>query len=247
MSTSRDDAGRPSHGPGFGRYLQSARLERGIRLEHVAEETRISLGTLEAIESEDFDRLPPDVFLKGFLRAFARAVGADAREALARYHERRRVRESEPEAPPAAAERSGGGWKLVLLLLLLAGLIAMSVLAYQYWSQRRAAQIFVPAPAAAAPSTVPAPPSEAAKRPKMPAIPRHVLVISAHDQVSVKVSIDQGTPSEYHLKAGGQLRLEAGSGFNLLVGNAAGLKLTLDDKPVPVPGKRGEVVNLQLP
>jgi len=81
----------------------------------------------------------------------------------------------------------------------------------------------------------------------MPVAPVYVLVISAQDESWVKVSIDQGTPSEYRLKAGGQLRLEAATGFNLLVGNAAGLKMTLDNRPVPIPGRRGEVVNLQLP
>ena len=250
MSIDREgaDPTRPAHEPGFGRYLQSARLERGVRLEHVAEDTRISLGTLEAIEAEDFDRLPPDVFLKGFLRAFARSVGADEREALARYLGRDRARSTgaDPEHPPAPAPRHSG-WKLILLLAMLAGLIGLSVLAYQQWAQRRTAEAPSPPPAASASTPSAVTPSEATRRPQMPAAPRHVLLISAHDESWVKVSIDQGTPSEHHLKAGGQVRLEAASGFNLLVGNAAGIRLTLDDKPVQVPGKRGEVVNLQLP
>ena len=37
---------------GFGRYLQAVRLEKGITLEKVSEETRIGLGTLKAIEQE---------------------------------------------------------------------------------------------------------------------------------------------------------------------------------------------------
>lgn len=250
MSIDREgaDPTRPAHEPGFGRYLQAARLERGIRLEHVAEDTRISLATLEAIEAEDFTRLPPDVFLKGFLRAFARSVGADEGEALARYLDRHRVRSTGSDRePPAMPAPRHSGWKLILLLAMLAGLIGLSVIGYQQWAQRRIVEAPSPTPAtsAAAPDSVT--PSEASRRPQMPVAPRHVLLISAHDESWVKVSIDQGTPSEHHLKAGGQVRLEAASGFNLLVGNAAGIRLTLDDKPVHVPGRRGEVVTLQLP
>ncbi len=251
MSTGPVDTGRTSsmREPTFGRYLQTVRLERGLRLEAVADETRIAPSTLKAIEAEDFDRLPPDVFLKGFLRAFARAVGADEREALALYLEHCRFQEvGRPAAASPPAARRAGAWKLAVLLAALAGLIALSLLAYGYWSQERTAEAPPQPPAAAAPAAAPVPPpSEAAKRPHMPAGPVYVLMISAQEESWVKVSIDQGTPSEYHLKAGGQLRLEAATGFNLLVGNAAGLKMTLDNRPVPVPGRRGEVVNLQLP
>jgi cytoskeleton protein RodZ len=250
MSTDPVDTGRTSsmRGPTFGRYLQTVRLERGLRLEAVADETRIAPSTLKAIEAEDFDRLPPDVFLKGFLRAFARAVGADEREALALYLEHCRFQEvGRPAAASPPAARSAGAWKLGVLLAAFAGLIALSLLAYRYWPQEHTVEA-PPQPAAAVPAAAPVqPPSEATKRPPMPAGPVYVLVISAQDESWVKVSIDQGTPSEYHLKAGGQLRLEAATGFNLLVGNPAGLKMTLDNRPVPVPGRRGEVVNLQLP
>lgn len=253
MSTGSVDPGRTSsmREPTFGRYLQAVRLERGLRLEAVADETRIAPSTLRAIEAEDFDRLPPDVFLKGFLRAFARAVGADERETIALYLEHCRFQEvgrPAADSPPAAAARSAGGWRLGALLAALAGLIALSALAYRNWSQEGTAEPPPQPPPAAVPAAAPVqPPSEATKRPHMPAAPVYVLVISAQDESWVKVSIDQGTPSEYHLKAGGQLRLEAATGFNLLVGNAAGLKMTLDNRPVPVPGRRGEVVNLQLP
>jgi transcriptional regulator with XRE-family HTH domain len=251
MSAGTVATGRTSslRAPTFGRYLQTVRLERGLRLEAVADETRIAPSTLKAIEAEDFDRLPPDVFLKGFLRAFARAVGADEREALALYLEHCRFQEAgRPAAASPSAARSAGAWKLGALLAAFAGLIVLSLLAYRYWSLERTAEAPPQPPAAAVPAAAPVrPPSEATKRPHMPAGPVYVLVISAQDESWVKVSIDQGTPSEYHLKAGGQLRLEAATGFNLLVGNAAGLKMTLDNRPVPVPGRRGEVVNLQLP
>jgi len=239
----------------FGRYLQAIRIERNIRLEQVAEETRIALATLEAVENEDFERLPPEVFLRGFLRAYAKAVGANPDEAVRRYDARRMIL---PEDAPAnqaprmiVSERRG---KLMVSLILLVGLIAVSLLGYQYWGQRPpdgskhpsapAAEL---APAGQPPAARSQPPSEAVKKPRIPAAPKHVLTVSAQQDGWIKVSIDQGTASEHTLKAGGQVRLEAQTSFNLLIGNAAGIRLNLDGKPIHVPGKRGEVVNLHLP
>jgi hypothetical protein len=238
----------------FGGYLQAVRAERGIGLEEVAEETRIALSTLKAIEAEDFDRLPPDVFLRGFLRTFAKTVGADPAEAVRRYDARLRMLQRSAGAVPAPrSARQGLGRKLAAALTLLAGLMAVTLVGYRYWGQ--GPQEAVPAPLAvnadseAAPSTAAATPlpSEAAKRPPIPGIPKHVLTVSAQEEIWVKVSIDQGTPSEHTLKAGAQIKLEGQSGFNLLIGNAGGTRLNLDGKPVQVPGKRGEVVNLHLP
>jgi hypothetical protein len=49
------------------------------------------------------------------------------------------------------------------------------------------------------------------------------------------------------LKQGDRLELEASAGINLLVGNATGVQLILNDKPIKVPGKSGQVVNIQIP
>jgi cytoskeleton protein RodZ len=238
----------------FGRYLRAARTERGIGLEQVAEETRIAVSTLKAIEDEDFDRLPPDAFLRGFLRAYAKTVGADPDEAVRRCDARLRLLQPSPTAGQAIQEaRTGLRGNLAAALMLLAGLVAATLVGYQYWG--RTPQEVSPAPPAVGADSAAAPPpaaaapssSEAVKRPQTPAPPKHVLTVSAQEESWIKVSIDQGTPSEHKLKAGAQVKLEGQNGFNLLIGNAGGVRLNLDGKPVQVPGKRGEVVNLHLP
>jgi len=257
VSSPSDGAGAEvvSREPSFGRYLQAIRTERNIRLERVAEETRIALATLEAIENEDFGQLPPEVFLRGFLRAYAKAVGANPDEAVRRYDARRMLLPSDAAVDHGqrmiSDELRG---KLIVSLILLAGLMLVSLLGYQHWSQPlRDASKNPPAPntrsaTTGQPSAASSlPPSEAVKKPRIPATPKHVLTVSAQEDGWVKVSIDQGTPSEHTLKAGGQVKLEAQVSFNLLIGNAAGIRLNLDGKPVHVPGKRGEVVNLHLP
>ncbi|KAB2897450.1 MAG: hypothetical protein F9K40_12885, partial [Kofleriaceae bacterium] len=60
-------------------------MARGLTREHVARVTRIQLRTLERLEEGRFDELPADVFVRGFIRNYARCVGLSVDEALARY------------------------------------------------------------------------------------------------------------------------------------------------------------------
>ena len=62
-----------------------------------------------------------------------------------------------------------------------------------------------------------------------------------------EVIIDNKGSEEYNLISGEKLDLEASAGFNLLIGNAGGLELEFNGKPLKIEGKAGEVVNIQLP
>jgi cytoskeleton protein RodZ len=238
----------------FGQYLQAIRIQKQIRLEQVAEQTRIRFAILQAIEHEDFARLPPDVFTIGFLKAYAEAIGADRNEAVQRYHAQCRLRQQTLKGEPTPQPRQNVSGKLVFALAMLAALIAACLFAYRQWQPSSA--LIPPVLSSQTPEEAESPPSEQftaqppAASPKAPALPvsaRHRLVIAAHANSWVKVVIDQGAASEHKLKAGDQLRLEAQTSFNLLIGNVSGVKLSLDNQPVTIPGKRGEVVNIHLP
>src|SRR5215468_12487960 len=69
----------------FGGRLKQARESRGISLDQIAAETRISTRFLNAIENEQFNLLPGGIFNKGFVRAFAEKVGLNPDEAVAAY------------------------------------------------------------------------------------------------------------------------------------------------------------------
>lgn len=65
-----------------GRYLQSVRQLRGITLDEVAGETKIALRYLEAIEVNDYARLPAAVFVRGYLREIADVLEVEDEDAL---------------------------------------------------------------------------------------------------------------------------------------------------------------------
>ncbi|NVB77828.1 MAG: hypothetical protein HOV81_05480 [Kofleriaceae bacterium] len=66
-------------------WLRSGRTKRKLTLEDVAKITKIQPRILEKLESGQLEGLPAEVFVKGFVRSFAKCVGLDESEALDRY------------------------------------------------------------------------------------------------------------------------------------------------------------------
>jgi cytoskeleton protein RodZ len=77
----------------FGEQLRLAREARGISLKEISEQTRISTQYLEAIEKDEYKKLPGGIFNRSFIKAYARSVGFDENEALEAY--KRVAREQE--------------------------------------------------------------------------------------------------------------------------------------------------------
>ena len=66
----------------FGDRMKREREMRGIKLEEIAESTKIGKRNLVALEEEHFDQLPGGIFNKGFVRAYARFLGLDEEQAV---------------------------------------------------------------------------------------------------------------------------------------------------------------------
>lgn len=66
----------------FGAQLRKAREARGLSLAHIAAVTKISVRALEAVERNDYSRLPGGIFMRSFVRAYAGEVGLDPDAAL---------------------------------------------------------------------------------------------------------------------------------------------------------------------
>jgi len=77
--------GRVNSSDKIGAYLQERRLSRDISLEEVSESTGIATAVLQALENEDRDNLPAEVYIKAFYKKYAEYLGVDAEEILAKY------------------------------------------------------------------------------------------------------------------------------------------------------------------
>jgi DnaJ-class molecular chaperone len=66
-----------------GKDLKNLRESLGIELEEIFQATKISPTTLQAIEKDDLANLPPQVYLKSFLKSYAEALQLDAKQVVA--------------------------------------------------------------------------------------------------------------------------------------------------------------------
>lgn len=68
---------RDDDGPGLGASLKAARVDRGMGVQDAADALNLNVATVEAMEREDWDALPPGPFSRGYLRAYAKLLEMD--------------------------------------------------------------------------------------------------------------------------------------------------------------------------
>ena len=90
--------------------LRQARERSGLSIEEVSARTKIQIPLLEAMERGDFARVPGGIFVRGFLRAYAKEVGLDPESLVASYldqYEPERLVPAEAVAHPSAELSAG--------------------------------------------------------------------------------------------------------------------------------------------
>jgi len=68
-----------------GAALRRSRLRRGVELDQISDVTKVSVTYLQFLEDEAFEQLPASVYVRGFVSAYARAIGLDARRVANSY------------------------------------------------------------------------------------------------------------------------------------------------------------------
>ena len=115
--------------------MRLARETRGIALRDISEQTRISMRYLEAIETDDYRRLPGGIFNRSFIRAYAKFIGYDEQEAIDEYA---REQESNDEVAIKPYKSlvytdTGGSHSRSPLATLLLAVIILAVLSLLVW------------------------------------------------------------------------------------------------------------------
>jgi len=114
----------------IGQYLKRHREERAMSVEEVSRATRIPVGNLERLENDHFDDLPGEVFVRGFLKAYARAVSIPVDDVLARYTSSRRVAWVTPLPMTSPIQKTQGrrfGVAIAFVVLLILFTLALSI------------------------------------------------------------------------------------------------------------------------
>ena len=112
----------------LGSYLRKEREVRGLSVAEIAQSTRIPIRLLRHLENDDFEELPADVFVRGYLRACARALGIPEQELLSRLAPTESL--DQPATLPAVYASESGrrfGIAIALVILLILFTLALSI------------------------------------------------------------------------------------------------------------------------
>jgi cytoskeleton protein RodZ len=204
---------------GVGSALRRARELRGLSLDEAARDTRIRADQLDALEREDFEVLPGEVYVRASLRTYASYLGIDA-DKVAEIHARTAA-EVEPEPPSGRlgrVERMIAATRIrdnQRFLLVAAASILLVLLAFGLLSRGSAAP-----PAAQIPGTTASP---------IPADPTIHAVLVARGDTTIEAEED-GVPSTYRIRPGETIALDALERLEFRVGDAGLVEVSVNGK-----------------
>jgi|SRR5579864_6639629 len=224
---------------GLGERFRAAREERSLTLSEVGEQLRIRSVYLAAIEEENWKAIGAPVYIRGFLRTYARFLGLDPEEAVAEFNAATgpAVSASSSPAAPAPGQRS------LAPLIWIASVIAIGLIGfviYLYLSPPRTAVTAVQQSATPVPSSVPKGVTPRPSPRPQPLLTRTLAVnvtsgswlrITIDGSVSMEGTFPRGTSKTFH-----------GKTAVVLAGNAAGVEISVNGKPAGQLGGKGAVV-----
>lgn len=237
----------------IGETLRLARLEKGLEMHDVEKNTKIRRKYLEAMENEEWDVFPGRVYLKGFLKTYARFLGLDEND-LSKHLEETLYPEPQPQPLPVSIELPGKQRKRTTVLLGILAIILLVSFQYVYvkylshpYGMGKTNEI------AGEKSDVPpaAPDSEAnngaaEEQPEEPAgkpVDRLKLVIKVVDY-KCWVSVKSGTNLLFEgtLTKGEEKTFEDLTQVYFALGNSGDVEVYINDNYLGVLGKKGEPV-----
>ncbi len=110
----------------IGTLLVAARNHTALNQSEVASQTKLPLRTIQALENDEFEKLPEYTYVRGYLRLYAQVVGIDEKDVIEAYDEQYHVA---PKVSPVVGSKDGFNpvtlWGTVAVAALLAGLLVI--------------------------------------------------------------------------------------------------------------------------
>jgi cytoskeletal protein RodZ len=211
---------------GVGPALRRAREIRGLPLEAAARDTRLPVERLRALEDEDFDGLPSEVFIRASLRTYAQYLGLAPEKVLAAYA--RHADDPEPPPPPAKMGRVEQALAAARVrdsqrFFLIAAAVVLLVLVSVGLVSRESAP-----PVAELPSATPD------VSPVATDAPTFTLVLETTGPVSVTVEAD-GELEEVTADEGETLSFSATDQLDVTVDDGGAVRATIGDVDLGAP------------
>jgi cytoskeletal protein RodZ len=245
----------------FGASLRRERELRGVTLQEIAAATKIGVTMLQAIEDDRLDKLPQGLFVRGFIREYARFLALDEQKILTElsFH----ASQLKVAEPPLAEPGQKISSRLVARLIngtLAAGVFAIvaGLIVVPGLPRRAANAVVPPVDAPAVTTSTPAPAqsiqvasnggsvlpgsvttSESATGSVLPQPLQ--LTLTATEDCWIGLDVGGDRVENRVLKKGESFSIVARQNASLAVGNAGGLLVAIDSGPARPLGNRGEV------
>jgi cytoskeleton protein RodZ len=126
-TTQAEASGRKAEAKKLGAFLRSEREKMKLSQDQIAQRMRLRPFVIEAIENEAWDRLPPPVFVRGFLRSYARTLEIDEKKTLELY--RLNAPPEEDALKPVAVARPSHRGRALFII----GVVVVIVCISYYW------------------------------------------------------------------------------------------------------------------
>jgi len=248
----------------IGSILREKREEKGLSIIDISDSLCIRKSLVKALEDGNLALLPHEVYIRGYLKKYAHllainedVLGLDqpakepavvqAEVAVKRPAQKKPAQIHGPRHIPRRA---------MLIPLVFVLIIAFFVL-NQIYKERSATrstpdQIAQKSPVSTKQATVNASvnpsqqPGGAEQSPALSVSEVKKLMITCNERTWVSVVIDDNEKKEFMLNPEEMIVLNARDNFDILVGNAAGVKLNLNGKEVDFTGKSGEVKRVKI-
>lgn len=238
---------------GVGQKLQDERLRQGLSLEEIEEETKIRKYYLQALEQEDYEVLPPQVYATGFVRRYAKLLGLNENEYSHEFKQQAYSNEeqvempqiNEPLTPTNKVVLPWGNIMAGIIFLVLAIWIGNFVVGYIADRSTQEVEPQVPGinqPAEQTPPTNPTP-----TPPPPPETPVAKLELRAIQPCWVSVIVDGEAQYAGTLTAGEERTFEGNELIYIKAGNAGGLEITFNGEEQGTLGEPWQVEEREFP
>jgi cytoskeleton protein RodZ len=238
----------------FGELLKREREMREVSLNEVTVATRIATRFLQALENEDWAKLPGGAFNRGFVRSIARYLGLNEETLLSEYDLARGENKGTP-APPAENRIPSPSKLLVVVAALLilvgvAGAIAGGLYSWRRYATHRAARRSVAAPVPSQSQSLAALPNlmvDAAPLPASSSLASPLdLSVSTSAATRIRIVADGKLLLDSALSAGETRHFSAGQRFEVTAADSSAVLLELNGRAMPALGAPGASGTIML-
>jgi len=232
-----------------GEILKKRREELGLDIKDVSSLLRIKAEYLSSIEEDQFEKLPVAVYTIGYIRCYAAHLHIDPEPILSVYSEHL----SYPQPPavlPVSTSKKKVPFYQYLILLAFVLLVALTIFiaTRQDYSDGPVKALSVPAQPMEVEKPQQAPTVQETQPPvPTPAAQGHRIEIAAHEHTWMLITFSGGVSEEVLLNPGMVKTWTFPDTAVLRIGNAGGVKLSLDGRDIGTPGSKGQVMTIAFP